>query len=138
MMKPSSALNTTAVTANRQLWKMTSWKVLRWSRNAKFPRPTNCGHLLVQHAEIDGVERRIDHQRRDHQHQRQAHQEADRRPSLRQSLQAAAARRVAGVRPTITPAGILVPSAIICSSVGRHRRIIGGDAPAACGGPETG
>ena len=41
MMKPISALKTTAVTANRQLWKMTSWKVLRFSRNAKFPRPTN-------------------------------------------------------------------------------------------------
>ena len=40
-MKPISALKTTAVTANRQLWKMTSWKVLRFSRNAKFPRPTN-------------------------------------------------------------------------------------------------
>ena len=40
-MKPISALKITEVTANRQLWKMTSWKVLRFSRNAKFARPTN-------------------------------------------------------------------------------------------------
>ena len=39
-MKPSSALKTTAVMANRQLWKMTSWKVWRFSRNAKLPSPT--------------------------------------------------------------------------------------------------
>ena len=35
------ALKITAVTANRQLWKITSWNVCRFSRNAKFPRPTN-------------------------------------------------------------------------------------------------
>ncbi len=39
-MKPISAFITTAVTANRQLWKMTNWKVWRFSRNAKLPRPT--------------------------------------------------------------------------------------------------
>ena len=39
-MKPISALSTTEVIANRQLWKITSWKVWRFSRNWKFPRPT--------------------------------------------------------------------------------------------------
>src|SRR5450759_2960365 len=41
-MKPKNAFSTTAVIANRQLWKITSWKVLRLSRKAKLPRPTNC------------------------------------------------------------------------------------------------
>ena len=39
-MKPINALNTTEVMANRQLWKMTSWKVWRFSKNWKLPRPT--------------------------------------------------------------------------------------------------
>jgi hypothetical protein len=38
--KPRNALSATAVMAKRQLWKITSWKVWRFSRNAKLPRPT--------------------------------------------------------------------------------------------------
>lgn len=40
MTNPRSALKTTAVTANRQLWKITIWKVGRRSRKAKLLRPT--------------------------------------------------------------------------------------------------
>ena len=62
--------------ANRQLWKITSWKVSRFSRKAKLPSPTNCVIFLFSIAQVDRVERRIDHQAGDQQDQRQAHQEA--------------------------------------------------------------
>ena len=40
-VKPISALAMTAVMANRQLWKITRRKVLRWNKKTKFPNPTN-------------------------------------------------------------------------------------------------
>ena len=88
-MKPISALKITEVTANRQLWKMTSWKVLRFSRNAKLRQTDERGHLLVQHAEVDRVERRIDHEAGDQQDQRQAQKERDRRSLLGEAPQTA-------------------------------------------------
>jgi hypothetical protein len=53
------------------------------------------GHLLVQHAEIERIEGRVDHQERDQQDQRQAQKEGDGRSPLRESAQGASWLRAA-------------------------------------------
>src|SRR6266850_2417279 len=74
--KPISALKITALTANTTVCLITIQNSSRLNRNAKLPSPTKRSIDLLS-VEVQRIERRVDHQRRDQHDQRQRHQEGD-------------------------------------------------------------
>ena len=97
--------------------------MLRFEQEAEIAQTDELGHALVQHAQIDRVQRRIDDETGNEQDERQAKQESCCRAPVARIV---ADRRFAErrFRLTITPvAGTLVPSAMFASFVPPGHRV---------------
>ena len=92
-----------------------------FQQEGEVAEPDERGHPLVQHAQIDRVDRRIDHQPRDQQDQRQRQQDGRWSIVVARSAACGLARRAEARRPVMTPIGTLVPSAIGGLPIARRR-----------------
>ena len=61
-------------------------------QKGEVPQPHKLGHPLIQQAEVDRIQPRVNHQPDDQQDQRQAHQEGDGRAPAHQQAEAACLR----------------------------------------------